>query len=188
MPLHTRDVAALRIESIQPRKVKPMGIFNPLAGLKAQVLGAIGIAMTLSLVIALAWGFRVDHLRARYLDRLNSIRITLESVTGTKPSLKDTPAGVKDLAADYRLAKTERDEARGVVDLQTASIDRLEQETQEAAQKSVAQAKLIAATKRERDAWIKRAREAETRVERLTAEQELAECEQVLDSLYARGF
>ena len=41
---------------------------------------------------------------------------------------------------------------------------------------------------RQRDAWIARARAAETRTERLSAEEELRECEAVLDRLYSQGF
>ncbi len=162
---------------------------SPVSVVKTKILAGIGIAGLLAVIGLLVWGSLEHNWRVKAEDRLNSIRITIDTAMGNaKPtSDRDLPSGVKDLAADRNLALSERDQARGVVDLQTASIDRLEQETELAARKSAADQKLIQATLRERDRLIARAKQAETRLDRLTAEQELEECEAVLDSLYRDG-
>ena len=50
MPLHTRDVAALRIESIQRRKVKPMP-FNPFSALTAKLFSGVALALMLAFMV-----------------------------------------------------------------------------------------------------------------------------------------
>lgn len=147
---------------------------------------AIGGGIVMALLIA--WGLRVDHLRAGYKSRLEAVVVAFVDIGKPKPSFAELPAAVKNLDADARSFKRERDDALSVVDLQSSSITQLEQEGQEAARKAAANRKLFEETKRQRDAWIQRARAAETRTERLTAEEELMECEVVLDALRSQGF
>jgi hypothetical protein len=152
-------------------------------GLKA--LGIGGLALALSL----GWGFRVDHLRGGYKSQLDVIRIAFVDM-GEKPKKdgSDLPAIVNKVGAERARYRQERDAARGLVTTQSNSIRTLEKETAEAARESEANLRMIAEATRQRDFWIKRARAAETRTERRTAQEELNECEQVLDALYQAGF
>jgi len=135
-----------------------------------------------------AWGLRVDNLRAGYKSQLEKVVVAFVEIGEPKPSFKDLPTGVKKIDIDRASLKRERDDALSVVDVQSTSIVQLEQEGIEAARKAEANRKLIEEATRQRDAWIQRARTAETRTERLSAEEELRECEAVLDSLRSRGF
>lgn len=135
-----------------------------------------------------AWGLRVDNLRAGYKSQLEKVVVAFVEIGEPKPSFKELPTAVKKLDLDRASLKRERDDALSVVDMQSTSIVQLEQEGIEAARKAEANRKLIDEATRQRDAWIQRARTAETRTERLSAEEELRECEAVLDSLRSRGF
>lgn len=157
---------------------------GPLAYLKS----AIGIATLLVVAGLLAWGTRVDYLRGSYKAQLEKVVVAFVDIGEPKPSFKELPSAVKKLDLDRASYKRERDDALSVVDVQSTSITRLEQEGLEAAQEAAANRKLVAETIRQRNAWIQRARQAETRTERLSAEEELRECEAVLDSLRSRGF
>lgn len=163
---------------------------NPVSVVKTKILAGIGIAGLLTVIGLLVWGSLEHNWRVKAEDRLNSIRITIDGALGNKKptSDEDLPDEAEDLAQRYDLAQEQRDSAREVVEIQSGSITALERESDAALRLAESRQKLIEATTRERDRWIKRARDAETRAERLTAEQELEECETVLDSLYRQGF
>lgn len=148
----------------------------------------IGIASAVVITLLLAWGLRVDHLRGGYKAKLEAVVIAMVDIGEPKPSFDKLPDTVRKIDGDRQGFKKERDDARAVVDLQSNSITQLEQEGSEARAKAEANRKLVAETMRQRDAWIQRARAAETRTERLSAEEELRECEAVLDSLRQQGF
>ena len=148
----------------------------------------IGIASAVVIALLLAWGLRVDTLRGRYKSQLEAVVLAVVDIGEPKPSFDKLPDTVRKLDSDRQGFKKERDDARAVVDLQSSSITKLEQEGIEAAERAAANRKLFEETKRQRDAWIQRARAAETRTERLSAEEELRECEAVLDSLRQQGF
>lgn len=137
----------------------------------------------------LGYGLRNDHLRGGYKAKLEAVVLAVVQIGEPRPSSYDKlPDTVRKIDGDRQGFKKERDDARAVVDLQSNSITQLEQEGSEARAKAEANRKLVAETMRQRDAWIQRARAAETRTERLSAEEELRECEAVLDSLRQQGF
>ncbi len=142
----------------------------------------------LAILALLAWGLRVDNLRARHLDALNSIRIVLKDSGLGDVKESFASQSVKLLATQRDLARSERDKAQAVVDIQSNSLKQMDVEAQEAARKAEANRRLIAATLAERDRWVKIAKSAETRTERNTAEQEASECDAVLNDLYNSGF
>lgn len=148
------------------------------------VMGGMGIA----LLLALAWGFRVDHLRAGHKQNLDDVVTALHKAGYKKTNGDLADVSVQALADSRDKARAERDTARQLVDIQSASIEELQRQSEEAAREAAAQRKLIAEARKQRDAWIARARAAETRTQRLSAEQEVAECEAVLDKLYSSGF
>lgn len=154
----------------------------------AYLKSAIGIATLLTIAALTAWGLRVDHLRGGYKAQLEAVVLAVVDIGEPKPSFDKLPDAVRKIDKDRQGFRKERDDARAVVDLQSNSITQLEQEGSEARAKAEANRKLVAETMRQRDAWIQRARAAETRTERLSAEEELRECEAVLDSLRQQGF
>lgn len=157
---------------------------GPLAYIKS----AVGIATLLTIAALAAWGLRVDHLRGGYKTQLEAAVLAVVDIGEPRPSFAKLPDAVRKIDKDRQAFRKERDTALAVVDLQSSSITQLEQEGIAAAQRAEANRKLFEETKRQRDAWIQRARAAETRTERLSAEEELRECEAVLDSLRQQGF
>ena len=153
-------------------------------GIGKYVLGVGGIALALSL----GWGMRVDHLRAGYKQRLDVIRIVFEDIGEKKPGYNDLEPAIRRLDDQRVQLGAELKAERALTETQTASIDALELESAAAAARAAENRQRIAAVTRQRDAWIRRARDAETRTERHSAEEELAECEAVLNALYSAGF
>jgi hypothetical protein len=151
-----------------------------------RLYAALGVGIAFALL--LAWGVRVDHLRGVYHGRLDAVSLALKNAGLGKPKAGEEANGVKLLASYFARATAERDTARALVDVQSQSIDTLHAETERYAREAEANRKMIAAAVKERNAWISRAKAAETRTERLSAEQEVAECESVLNDLYASGF
>lgn len=151
---------------------------------KLYALAAAGVAV----LLLGAHDRRVDYLRARYLDRLNSISIDLTAAGVTPKEKKDPTSEVKQALAERAQYLSERDQARTLVDVQSASINRLHAESVAAEHEADAQRKLVAETVKQRNYWKAQAQQAETRTERLTAEKELAECDAVLTDLYNKGF
>ena len=148
---------------------------------------AMGLGVTTLLVGA--WGLRVDHLRAGYKDRLDGIVTAVEKLSGKrKLSYNSVTAEIVTVAATRDQYQRERDNARGVVREQSASIARLKDESDRAMTAARRQQALITKLTADRDAWIERAQRASTRLERLSAEQEAKECSDVLDSIYEAGF
>lgn len=153
---------------------------NPLLAIRA----AIGLAFLLLAV----WAFRVDGLRADHLETIQNTVKVLSDAGLTGANRSNVAAATKTVVDQRNLAREERDTARKVVDIQSRSIKALSDETTQYIENAKAQKRMIEETTRQRDIWIKKAKEASTRVERLTAEQELKQCEDVLDSLYAQSF
>jgi len=144
--------------------------------------------MVAALLLALAWGARVDHLRAGYKAALGRILVSIDLTTGRKVTADVAPVTIEALGVLRDRYRQERNEARGVVERQSASIRAAGAETARLAGIAERNRQLAEATSRERDVWISRARAAETRTERLSAEAELEECNAVLDALYRDGF
>lgn len=146
-------------------------------------IGAMVVILALS-----AWGWRVDGLRADYRQKLDDV-VTVATKEGGYKTTRDAVDKAFALAVqDRNTARTGLLAAQGLIDVQNNSIVHLQKESEQAAEQADAARKLVASTIKERNAWIDRAKLAETRTSRLTAEQEVAECEQVLDSLYSAGF
>lgn len=153
-------------------------------GIGKYVLGAGGIALALTA----GWGMRVDHLRAGYKKRLDVIRIVFEDIGEKKPSYDGLEPAIRKLDDQRDQLGKDLKTERALTETQTASIDALELESAAAAARGAENRQRIAAVTKQRDAWIRRARDAETRTERHSAEEELAECEAVLNALYSAGF
>lgn len=146
----------------------------------------IGTALIVSAL--LAYGLRNDHLRAGYKARLDTIRIAFRDMGEKVDGYGNLVPVANKIGAERTRYRRERDEAQAVVDVQSDSIRTLEQEHADAMRQAEQRRKQIAEVTRQRDAWKARAQSAETRTERLSAEEELRQCEEVLDRLYQRGF
>jgi len=148
----------------------------------------VGLGLVAALVIATGWGARVDHLRGRYADQLGLVTASIEKVTGRATTAAGAPIAIEAVGILRDRYRQEREAARSMIELQAISIRALAAESARQAAIGVQNRKLAEATMRERDAWIERAEAAETRTARASAETEVAECERVLDALYADGF
>lgn len=157
---------------------------TPLSTIQRYV--ALGLAS--ALLLALAWGGRVDHLRSRHKAALEKILVAIDLTTGSKVDAAKAPVTIEALGVLRDRYRQERNEARGIVDRQSASIRAAGAETARLIAVGERNRQLAEATARERDVWIQRAKSAETRTERLSAEAELEECNAVLDALYRDGF
>lgn len=156
---------------------------GPLSAIQRWVFGG----MSLVLVLLALWAARIDALREQHLTTVNDVIVTVEKAGYRKVTEKNLPASVGLIVAARDTARTERDAARQLVDIQSHSIEQLEQERLAAMRQAEANQKLAREATKQRDLWIARAKSASTRTERLSAEQEVKECEQVLDSLYSSG-
>lgn len=174
-----------------------MSISVPFLSTLSGLQRGIGVALIVALVCSLIWGFRVDGLRAMHKERIDAVVVQLKnSFDGEaddagrvfKPTARNAATLVKRLSDDRNQFRAERDTARNVLNVQSGKIKALTEETQRLQQLSEENAKLARKVIAERDVWIKRAREASTRAERLAAEQELAQCQEVLDALFEAGF
>ena len=149
---------------------------------------AVGGGLIVALAIVAAWGLRVDALRAGYRTQLDRISIAIGDVTGHRPKAADMPVTIAAIGIVRDRYRLQRDEARGLVDRQSTSIQALADEGKRQAAISARNRELALSALRERDAWIARAEAAETRTARRSAEAEAAECERVADALYRDGF
>lgn len=161
----------------------PSPVSGFFAEFKLYILAAVGVAF----IGLFAHDCRISYLREQHLTALTAGHDALGKA-GIKADLHSIDLGIALLASERNTARTERDQARGLVDIQTKSIERLHEETAEAQQEAAANRKLAEQAAQQRDFWVKQARAASTRTERLSDEQEVKECEAVLDSLYSSGF
>lgn len=152
---------------------------------------AAGLAV-LSILTTVILHFRADDRvrdkRDTYKERLSTIRIEFKDRGGINVKPGKEVDGVKLVIRQRDEALADKALADRVIDNQSASIAALEDETKAAVAKAARERKLKEDTIRERDMWVRRSREASTRTERLSAEEELAQCEAVLDRLRAQGF
>lgn len=157
---------------------------GPLSIIQRYVFGGMSVVL-LALSI---WAVRIDGLRGKHLRAVDQTVAVLDKAGIANVSEANLPQAVELVAAARDKARAERDTARTLVDMQTQSIEHLQAESAAAAREAEANRKLAAAAIQQRDIWIARAKAASTRTERLSAEQEVQQCEQVLDQLYSSGF
>ena len=146
------------------------------------------LAAFIGIIAALFWVWRVNDLRASHLETIDQVVTELKEAGLGGANRGNVAAVTKTLVEQRNTARSERDTARVLVETQSNAILALEKETQEYLQNAREQRKMVEEATRQRDIWIARARNASTRTERLSAEEEIRQCEQVLDSLYSQGF
>lgn len=164
-----------------------MSILGSIAGVTG-ITRYIGIGMAVALAITVAHDRRLEHLRAGYADQLGGITQTVEKLTGRKIKVASVSAEIITIHDEGQRYHRERDNARGVVETQSASIRDYEAETKRLKAISAEKGRLAEKLMADRNVWIAKAKAASTRLEKLSAEQELKECDNVLDSLFAAGF
>lgn len=157
---------------------------GPLSIIQRYVFGGMAALM---LVLSL-WAVRIDGLRAKHKDAVDQMVDVLSKAGIAHVNEGNLAQAAQILVGQREKAKGDRDVARSMVEIQTTSIAQLEAEKNSAAREAEANRKLAEAAVEQRDMWIARAKAASTRTERLTADQEVQECQKVLDSLYSSGF
>ena len=80
------------------------------------------LGLVTALLLALAWGARVDHLRAGYKAALGKILVSIDLTTGRKVDAATAPVTIEAIGILRDRYRQERNEARAVVDRQSASI------------------------------------------------------------------
>lgn len=148
----------------------------------------VGIATLIAFALLFAHDRRVDHLRGVYKGRIDEIGMVVGAAYGTPIKSSQIIPALNRIASDRDQFQRERDNARATVESQSNSILALQRDGERLAAMSARDRQLAEAMARQRDVWIARARAAETRTERLSAEAELAQCERVLDALYDNDF
>lgn len=151
---------------------------------KTYIIGGLGVVL---LGVSL-WGVRVNSLREVYLDRLKVITVVLKEAGVPVEDTRNPEAAVRVAVAQRGTYRAERNEARSLLTAQSNSLRQMQRETDAAVRTAEANRRKLDVIIRERNVWIARARAAETRTERLTAEQEVAECEEAMNALYQAGF
>lgn len=161
-----------------------------LSPLKAKLIAGIGLAGMLTILVLLGVVFRLDHLRVTYKDQLDRSVASAEAALGegAKVRRQDLPTAINLIATARDQFKRERDNARATVESQTESIKKLTTEGERLAAASASDRKLAEAMTAERNQWIAKAQQVETRTQRMTADKELEQCNAVLDRLFDRGF
>ena len=149
---------------------------------------ALRFAPYIAIALVLGWGVRVDHLRGGYKAQIEVIRQAVGAAVGTDIKADQIVPGVTRVTVDRDQYQRERDNARDVVLRQSESITRLHEEAERLAKLSAHDRALAQSLIEQRNIWIERARAAETRTERLTADKELEEANAVLDALFDAGF
>lgn len=150
--------------------------------------GYLALAGGLAILLFVSLAFRWNSLRAQHLETINNVSSVLTDAGWRNVNERTLQGAVSQVLNQRDKARAERDKAVVVIDLQTAGIETMERDAKAAREESARQRQIIAQTMKERDAWIAKAKNAATRTERLSAEQEIAECESVLNSLYVAGF
>lgn len=150
--------------------------------------GYLALAGGVAILLFVSLAFRWNSLRAQHLETINNTASVLTDAGWKNVNERTLQGAVASVLNQRDKARSERDKAVVVIDLQTAGIETMERDAKAARDEAARQKVLIAQTTRERDAWIAKARNASTRTERLSAEQEVAECEGVLNDLYRDGF
>ena len=146
------------------------------------------IGTALIIAALLAWGLRLDHLRAGWRTIALGHEQTLKTIRIAFEDMGEPVQSDADIEPSVRRIYRQREEERAANAIMAGSVKRAGEETQRAmAETEEAQRKIAKLTK-ERDQWIARARSASTRTERMTAELELAECVSALSELRASGF
>lgn len=150
----------------------------------------IGIFGGIAAALLLAWGMRVDHLRAGYKSTLDTIVIAF---TDMGEKIDDGDYGkivvsANKVGAERSRYLREREQERAANVIMADSVRRAGQETEEALKRAAEYQRRVSKLTKERDQWIAKAREASTRTERMTAEKEVAECTDALSELWRRGF
>lgn len=155
----------------------------------SKLQAALGLIGVLAILGFAAWVWRIDALRAQYRAALVEVVGVLEDVTGEGGiSFGEASARIRDVAGERDHYRAELNSTRHALDRQSAAVRSLEEEAERLRALSEENRRIAEATIRERDGWIARFEEASTRAERLTAEEELQRCEEVLDALFEAGF
>jgi hypothetical protein len=159
----------------------------------AKILGPI---ILVGLVLGYIWHLQGDA--AKWRGRVYAIADVIQEVgdfkgrskgdRAGKLGYKDLEKGVRKIGADRDRNARERDAKAAALNDQTALVLELSRATLAARQEADRQTELARQLTVQRDTWIKRARTAATRKERLSADVEAQQMEEALDALRDANF
>ena len=153
----------------------------------------IGAAMAALALVATVWAHFANDTAVReerdaYSNRLSTIRLTFKDDGGIKVTAGKEVSGLKLIIRQRNEARADKALADRVIDNQSDSIAELESRTKALAAKAKRAWEEKQNTIRERDMWARRAREAATRTEQLSAQEEVEQCNSTLNRLRLQGF
>lgn len=174
------------------------GILSRLAGGFGGITGAIGGLFSTKLFLGMVAGaflvmggllWKAGHDRDVAQGYVTSIGNTVAEALGVdKLQPKQIVPAIQEIATRRDVYKRERDNFSNSLRNQSNAVVSLQTETRRLRQQSNENLKLAQSMTRQRDGWIRKAKEAATRTERLSAEEEIKRVEEVLDALYENGF
>lgn len=160
------------------------------------MFGAIGTAKTiaggiaaLALLGILWWvisNLQQNAERGRILDATETIITDATGLTAVRE--RDIPAQVQNIVDDRDQQRDNVQTLEWAIERQGETIRDLGDETERLRALSNEQRRLARIAIQERDAALRRFREASTRLEQRAAEEELLECQGVVDGLFEMGF
>lgn len=156
--------------------------------LKGNLYKFLAGGLGLALILTTTWALRVNHLRDRHLTQISSVVALLKENDHPKANAKNASEYVGLVLAERARFLHERDTAIGKIEAQNDSIQSLSKKGVEARLVAEEASRKVEAVARERDKWIKSAREAGNRTESFTPDEELKECAAAMDGLFRSGF
>lgn len=151
----------------------------------------------IALVVGYIWSLRSDV--DKWRGRVHAIADVIQEVGSFKSphvkgdragklGYKDLEKGIRKIGADRDLNARQRDQVKTALNDQTQRVLELSRATLAAREEADRQATMVRQLTAQRDSWIKRARTAATRKERLSADVEAQQMEEALDALRDANF
>lgn len=162
-----------------------MGLISAFTGINRYVAGGALIAIgALSL-----WALRLESLRAGWAEDFRDVQKATLEVSGRKTLKRDNVATeIRNIGMLRDVYKAERDGARQSLSTQSLAVKELERQSEASRKVSAENRAKIRQLLESRAKWIAKAEAAATRTERLSAEEEIAQCERAMDELFNEGF
>ena len=162
-----------------------IGKLRAIAG-AAGLFRYVSIALGIVLIGVAIWGWNERGLHHYFRTIVE--RTILVIPEAERPKQVELHIAVKDILSDRAIAREESRQRGERIQTLSDANDRLKDEGLEARARATRNWELYQSAKADRDRVIARSRQAATRTERLSCEQELAQIEEVMDALRADGF
>jgi len=150
----------------------------------AKVLGPIILIGLVALAFHMVW---TD--RDKWKDVATRSAEKAKEVGQFKQVLpEDAPSAIEKIGTQKLDLLRKLNDTKEALNDQTFRVLELGQQTQRLRSEADRQRALVQQLTVQRDAWIAKAKAASTRTQRLSAEEEVRQCEEAMDALYQAGF